>query len=150
MKFKLFMLSLLSLSVCSYVSAMDRQALTEDQIKQVLEYQNRQSRNKKLALLAGVATTLGTYNLIPVESFFEKYKEINPEWTRWYETKDNALGAFTIFVKIFNSEPQKYLLSEGIQNTIYALKALKAIGSLYAGYKAYKFVKNKLDKPANT
>jgi hypothetical protein len=162
MKFKLLMLSLLSLSIYSAVYSMDL-PLSEAQIQQVVERQNQQNamakkkvNNERLAKLIGLVTTVGAYKLIPVESFFEKYKEVNPEWARWNRIGNDPISAlfmlfcFPLLIAHSLSQPDKFIYRpESIQNTIYALKALKGIGSLYAGYQAYKLVRNKLNAPAN-
>lgn len=151
MNFKLIMLSLLSLSAYSSIYSMDDKALTEKQIQQVIEYQKQQkaiakkkSDNEFVARGAGMAAIIGTYKLVPIEYFFKKYKVTNPDWEKWNSLNQNPF--FWITNNIL--PPNKFVYRpDNIQNTI---NVFKVMASLYAGYKTYKFVKNKLEKQPNS
>lgn len=123
---KLILLSLFSVFASS-VYAMDP-----------IKFAKTRVQEDKLALLAGVVTTLATYKIASMDiikaKFAERVKVRNPEFIQWLCDYHTA-ATNNIFS---GSCPEEFLNRTSILK-IYT--ALKVVTSLIAGYKAYKAVK---------
>ena len=127
---KLILLSLVALFSYSSVSAMDPVAYAQSKVS-----------NDKLALFAGLVTTLTAYKLSSADTikaiFKEKVPFSNPEFMKW------LYFYYTPTATDFGSCPEEfgYNLVE-TNRSLNAYKAFKVVSSLVAGYTAYKAVKN--------
>ncbi|MDR3646540.1 MAG: hypothetical protein P4L22_03290 [Candidatus Babeliales bacterium] len=132
---KLILLSLVSLFSCSSIFSMDNNQMSQSVQKY---FEQLKDKNTQLSLLAGAASGLATYKVLP-ETLFAKYAEAFMLCPESQEYSKAAL-CLSLLGKTFYSKPM--VPGNLVPKAHQVYVALKMLASVYAGYLAF----NKMQK----